>query len=376
MTSAPVLPMIEPYDLSSHWLPSSALLSNTAMTSIVLVTLLVLVISFVTSLMEAVILSVNQAFVALAVEKKRPYGLLLEHLLEKIDRPLSAILTVNTINNVVGSSAIAYHVQQLYGETILAVYSGTLSLLFLVFCEVIPKSIGSTYWKKFAPFAAYVIQAMIFIVYPAVAAIEFVGRSFKARHESPEMTRDELIMTAQIGAEEGTIKTKESNIIKNLLMLDKIYVADIMTPRTVLFALEDIETVDDVVEKYKPIRFSRIPVFHENLDNIIGMTSRYKILEALSHDEHHRTIGELLTPIATVTERMHVSQLLDYFIKEKEHLALAVDEYGVITGLVTLEDAIETLLGVEIVDEFDSVEDMRKYALEQWQIRKQKLRKS
>lgn len=346
------------------------------MTTLILVTLLVLVISFISSLMEAVILSVNSAYVALAVEKRKPYGFLLEHHLEKIDRPLSAILTFNTVNNIFGSAMVAYHVQQKYGETVLAIFSGGLSLLILVFCEVLPKSIGSTYWKKFAPVAAYVIQMMIFMMYPVVWLIEKVSARFKQKNEAPEVTRDELIMTAQIGAEEGIIKTKESTIIKNLLMLDKIFVADVMTPRTVLFALEDIETVDDVVEKYKPIRFSRIPVFKDNLDNIIGMTSRYRILEALSHDEHDKKLGDLLTPIATVTEGMHVSQLLDFFIKEKEHLALAIDEYGVVTGLVTLEDAIETLLGVEIVDEFDNVEDMRKYALEKWQIRKQKLRRS
>lgn len=346
------------------------------MTSLIAISLLVLVISFISSLMEAVILSINSAYVAIAVENKKPYGLLLEHHIEKIDRPLSAILTMNTINNVLGSSLVAYYVQRHYGETILAIYSGVFSLLILVFSEVIPKSIGSTYWKKFAPASAYIIQVMIFFMYPAVWLIEKVSSIFKQEDESPEVTRDELIMTAQIGAEEGIIKTKESTIIKNLLMLDKIYVADVMTPRTVLFALEDVETVDDVVEKYKPIRFSRIPVYRENLDNIIGMTSRYRILEALSNDEHDKKLGDLLTPIATVTERMHVSQLLDFFIREKEHLALAIDEYGVVTGLVTLEDAIETLLGVEIVDEFDNIEDMRKYALEQWQIRKQKLRRS
>ncbi len=346
------------------------------MTTLILVTLLVLIVSFITSLMEAVILSVNSAFVALAVESRKPYGLLLEHHLERIDRPLSAILTVNTVNNIVGSSMIAYHVQQKYGETTLAIFSGGLSLLILVFCEVLPKSLGSTYWKKFAPAAAYIIQIMIFFMYPVVWLIEKISARFKTENESPEVTRDELIMTAQIGAEEGIIKTKESTIIKNLLMLDKIYVSDVMTPRTVLFALEDIETVDDVVEKYKPIRFSRIPVYRDSLDNIIGMTSRYRILEASSGDEHDKKLGDLLTPVATVSERMHISQLLDYFIKEKEHLALAIDEYGVVTGLVTLEDAIETLLGVEIVDEFDNVEDMRKYALEQWQIRKQKLRRN
>lgn len=321
-------------------------------------------------------MSVTSSFVAVAVENKKPYGLLLERHLEKIDRPLSAILTFNTITNVVGSALIAYQVQQLYGETVLTIFSGILGFCILIFCEVIPKSLGSTHWKSLAPISAYIIQSMIFIVYPAVWLIEILTKKLSKESETPEITRDELIMTAQIGAEEGILKTKESNIIKNLLMLDKIFVSDIMTPRTVLFAIEDIETVDDVVEKYKPIRFSRIPVYRDSLDNIIGMTSRYRVLEALSNDQHDKKIGELLAPIATVSERMHVSQLLDYFIKEKEHLALALDEYGVVTGLVTLEDAIETLLGVEIVDEYDNVEDMRKYALEQWQIRKQKLRRS
>lgn len=149
-----------------------------------------------------------------------------------------------------------------------------------------------------------------------------------------------------------------------------------MTPRSVYFALDGNSTVEEVANKYKPIRFSRVPVYTSSLDNIVGMTHRYKILEMLSHDKHDTKISEIVTPIATISERMTVSQVLDFFIKEKEHLALASDEYGVVTGLVTLEDAVETLLGVEIVDEFDNVEDMRKYALEQWQIRKQKLRKS
>jgi CBS domain containing-hemolysin-like protein len=183
-------------------------------------------------------------------------------------------------------------------------------------------------------------------------------------------------MTAELGASEGSIKTKESLVIKNLLMMDKIYVSDIMTPRSVFFALEADTTVDEVVTKYVPLRFSRIPVYVESLDNIIGITHRYKILEASSDDEHNRKVSDLVSPIATISERLTVTQALDFFIKEKEHLAVAVDEYGVVTGIVTLEDAVETLLGVEIVDEFDNVEDMRKYALDQWQIRKKQLRKS
>jgi len=143
-----------------------------------------------------------------------------------------------------------------------------------------------------------------------------------------------------------------------------------MTPRSVFTALDASLSVDDIAKKYKPIRFSRLPVYEASLDHIIGMTHRYKILEALSQDQHTKLIRELILPINTVSERMTVSQSLDFFVKQKDHLALVADEYGVVTGLVTLEDAVETLLGVEIVDEFDNIEDMRKYALEQWQQRK------
>jgi CBS domain containing-hemolysin-like protein len=205
---------------------------------------------------------------------------------------------------------------------------------------------------------------------------EWIGKFIAKTSADPEVTREEILMTAEIGAEEGTLKGKESNIIKNLLMLDKIYVSDIMTPRSVFFALDQDLSVEEVFAKYKPIRFSRIPVYAGNLDHIVGMTYRFKIHEALSNDLHDKKISEIISPISSIPERMTVSQVLDFFIKEKEHLALAVDEYGIVAGLVSLEDAVETLLGVEIVDELDSVEDMRKFALEQWQLRKQKLRKS
>jgi CBS domain containing-hemolysin-like protein len=185
-----------------------------------------------------------------------------------------------------------------------------------------------------------------------------------------------MIAAAELGVEEGELHKKESNVIKNLLMMNELYVSDIMTPRSVFFAMEGSLTVEDAAAKYRPIRFSRIPVYENSLDHIIGMTHRYKILEALSGDFHKTKISEITTTINTVPERMTVSAVMEFFVKQKEHLALAADEYGIITGLVTLEDAIETLLGVEIVDEFDNITDMRQYALEQWQIRKNMARKS
>ncbi len=346
------------------------------MTTVIILFIITIGISFLCSLVEAVMLSVNPAFVAVLVEKKKRSGLLLEHLIEKIDRPISAILTLNTFSHTLGAAAIAREIGNMYGDDYVTIASFILTFLILILSEIFPKSVGASNWKALAPFTAYTVQGMILLLYPLVIFSEKMGNFFRRVEEVPEVTREEMIMTAELGAEEGTIKTKESVIIKNLLMLDKIYVSDIMTPRSVFFALDGGMTVEEVVSKYKPIRFSRVPVFLGSLDNITGMTHRYKILEALSHDQHDMKVSDLLSPIATISERMTVSQCLDFFIKEKEHLALACDEYGVVTGLVTLEDAVETLLGVEIVDEFDNVEDMRKYALEQWQIRKQKLRKS
>lgn len=346
------------------------------MTLILILLFSVLTISFFCSMIEAVILSISPAYVAVAVGQKTRSSQLLEHLINKIDRPISAILTMNTICNTLGSAAIAYQVQHLYGDSYVTVASLILTVAILVVAEIIPKSLGAAHWKTLAPFAAYFAQGLILLLYPFVFLSEQLSKMLQPSIENPEVTREELIMTAEIGAEEGSLKLKESNIIKNLLMLDKIFVSDIMTPRSVFFALEADETVEEVASKHRPIRFSRVPVYNGSLDNIIGMTHRYQILEALSHDQHHQKIGSLTTPITSVPERMTVSQALDFFIREKEHLALALDEYGVVTGLVTLEDAVETLLGVEIVDEFDHIEDMRKYALEQWQLRKQKLRRS
>ncbi len=346
------------------------------MTTIVILLILTLGISFICSLLEAVILSVNSAFVGVLVENKKGSGKLLESLIEKIDRPISAILTLNTVSHTLGSAFIAFRVQKLYGDEYVTIVSVILVFCILFFSEILPKSIGAANWKALAPFTAYTVQAMIVLLYPLVVTSEKLGNFFKRIEETPELTREEMIMTAEIGAEEGTLKAKESMIIKNLLMLDKIFVSDVMTPRSVFFALDGKMTTEEVAQKYKPIRFSRVPVYTGSLDNIIGVTHRYKILESLSHDQIEKKINELIIPVATISERMTVSHVLDFFIKEKEHLALAADEYGVITGLVTLEDAVETLLGVEIVDEFDNVEDMRKYALEQWQIRKQKLRKT
>lgn len=332
--------------------------------------LFVLFISFLCSLCEAVILSISPAFVEVRAEDKSKSGKLLKHIMDNTDRSLSAILTLNTTSHTLGSAWIAYQVQHVFGETWVTLCSVFLTFMILIFSEIVPKTIGKNHTKALAMLCAYSIQTMIVLFYPIVKFSELISKALSSPSEEPDITRDEMIKHAELGVEEGTIKAKESNIIRNLLKLDKIYVSDIMTPRSVFTAIDGSLSVDEVAKKYRPIRFSRLPVYENSLDQIVGMTHRYKILEALSQDQHTKLIRELILPINSVSERMTVSQALDFFIKEKDHLALATDEYGVVTGLVTLEDTVETLLGVEIVDEFDNIEDMRKYALEQWQLRK------
>lgn len=334
----------------------------------------VVTVSCVSSLLEAVFLSITPSYVALQVKDGRRYGQLLEHLKDNIDRPISAILTLNTITNTLGSAAMATMVHEEYGATFVTIMTGVLTFSILIFGEIVPKTLGAIYWKQLAPVSAYLIQGLIFMLYPMVWLSATVHRLWD-RPEQTSVSREEMIAQAELGVDEGTIHRKESAIIKNLLTLRSLYVSDIMTPRSVFFALEGDMTVEEVHQKYRPIRFSRIPVYEGTIDHVIGMTMRYKIHEALSSDHHTLTVKELVNPIQTVPERMSVASLLDLFIKKKEHLFLAVDEYGIVTGLVTLEDAIETLLGVEIVDELDSVPDMRQYALDQWQLRKNQIRR-
>lgn len=325
--------------------------------------------SFMCSLLEAVILSVTPAFIAVEVRQAKKSGLKLKELRDNLDRPIAAILTLNTIAHTIGAAGVGAQAQKIWGDESVAIASGVMTFLILVLSEIIPKTIGASNWKALAPASAILIQWMIYLTYPFVRLSELLSTVFKNENDG-NITREEMIETAELGFHEGALKKKESLIIKNLLMLSTIYVSDIMTPRSVIFALEDDSTVEDVLETYKPVRFSRIPVYHEDLDQILGVVNRYKILEASSRDKDKTRIKDLITPVHTIPEDVPVSAALDQMIQRQEHLFVVVDEYGSTAGIVTLEDAVETLLGVEIVDEFDSVADLRQYALEQWKHRK------
>jgi len=339
------------------------------MTLLLIYFFLAVVVSFCCSVMEAVMLSVTPVYVRAIVKKKKTYGALLKSLKSQVNRPLSAILTLNTFANMVGAAGVGAQVHTLFGSSYVTLASIFLTLVILIVSEIIPKTIGANYWRSLAPVVTYLVSVLIVALYPAVWFSEKLNRIL-LRKKIATITREDMIVTAEVGASEGTIGQKESRVIKNLLMLDTIKVSEIMTPRSVTLAFDKKITIKEVMKTDQPIRFSRVPLYEGSLDQIEGFIHRYKILEAYSHDLFDIQLGEYMKPIHSIPDQISVAAVLDQFIKRKEHIFIAVDSYGVLTGLVTLEDAVETLLGVEIVDEFDSVADMRQYALERWKNRK------
>lgn len=328
-------------------------------------------VSFLCSLLESTILSVSHAYIGLLEKEKNPRGQLLSDLKDNIDRTLAAILTLNTIANTIGAAGVGAQVHKVYGNEYVAIASGLLTLAILIFSEIIPKTLGAVHAKTLAPFCAPIIKYMIIITYPFVILSEYIHGFLNSRDdEDSSITREEMIVNAELGVDEGALRKNESVVIQNLLTLNRLEVSDIMTPRSVIFALNGDDSVGDIFKNHKSIEFSRIPVFKDTLDNIIGVVLRYKLMEAYSRDLDDLPIEKLAKPIHSVPDTISVAACLDQFIKRKEHIFIVIDEYGSPDGIVTLEDVVETLLGVEIVDEFDSVEDLRKHARDLWQNRK------
>lgn len=328
-------------------------------------------ISFLCSLLEAVFLSVNQPYIELMIKEKKKAGPLLKELKSRTDRSLAAILSLNTIAHTIGAAGVGAEVLKLFGSAWVAVASAILTLLILVFSEIIPKSIGAANWKRMAPFAARTIKILITLLIPLVVMLEKISHLFQPKGFEEKLTRDEMIATAEMGKRQGIIDKDEARIIRNLLRLDNIMAEDIMTPRTVMFTFHKDQTVEEVVKQFTPIRFSRIPVQDKGIDDIKGVVLRVELLRAYYQERFNSTMKDIMHPVETARPDDSVGILLDRFIEVQEHLFLVVDEYGATVGIITLEDTIETLLGVEIVDEQDSVEDMRKFAREIWEKRRQ-----
>lgn len=320
---------------------------------------LALFLSFICSLLEAILLSTPSSYSSILRRENEKSGLILERFKENINRPLAAILTLNTFANTIGAAGVGAQTLKIYGESSVAIAAGLLTFLILVFSEIIPKTLGSTYWRRLIGSAVRFIQLLIGMMYPFVLLAEFIS-NFSP--DSTSVTREEVIAMAEMGEDEGILEEQETDLIENTLRLKDIKVSDVMTPRNVIFALNKDMTVGQVLEEHETLGFTRIPVFDTNLDNMIGMVNRYNIINRKAEDQFSTRMSEIIKEIPWVNENDSIDKVLELFIENRDHLSLVKDDFDTLTGLITLEDAVETLLGKEIVDEHDSVVDMRDLA--------------
>ncbi len=318
-------------------------------------------VSFLCSIVESVLLSLNMSNINVIKKSNEKVGILLEKLKTNIRESIAAILILNTIAHTLGAAGVGAEAARIFGFEYVFHISVVLTLLILFLSEIIPKTIGAQYYKELAPVSAYIIRGLIFVTYPLIVVSLFITKLISRKGSSSSITREELLETALLVEDGGHIDEKESDFIENVLSLSKSKVQDILTPRSVVFALEKNAKISDVLKTEGIMKFSRIPVYEETIDNIVGVVFSKKIFK-LALEDKMANVEDLMMPIFSINENIPVSYTLDLFIKRKEHMFLVTDSYGQTEGIVTLEDCIETLLGLEIMDEDDTTEDMRKLA--------------
>jgi CBS domain containing-hemolysin-like protein len=332
--------------------------------------LLALVFSFLCSVAEAVLLSITPTYIA-GLRDKRPRQADMLHKLkiENVDRSLAAILTLNTIAHTVGAIGAGAKATAVFGSAWFGVFSAVMTLLILFLSEIIPKTLGAVYWRSLTSVTAYFVRTLIIILYPLILVSELLTRLIAHGKEVHIFSRDEFIAMADMGEQSGQIKEQESRILQNLFHFESLTAKDIMTPRTVIVALQQDITVSDALMEHPHNVFSRLPIYDKDLDGITGFVLKDDLLLAKAKDKHDMPVKSLQREIMAVSDALPLSQLLEKLLDERQHIALVVDNYGGTRGLVSLEDVVETLLGMEIVDEMDKVADMQTLARQQWERR-------
>lgn len=330
-------------------------------------------VSFLCSILEAVLLSVTPPFVAVLERKNSKSGRILRDLKEDIDRPLSAILSLNTIAHTVGAAGVGAQAQIVFGSGFVGITSAILTLLILVISEIIPKTLGANHWKNLAAFAARTTRILIIITYPLVILSKGVTRWLSREEKTPSVSREEFSAMADIGYEEGVFEEGESNIFKNLIRFRSLRVKDIMTPRIVVIKFHEEKTIAEILKKNGELYVSRMPVYNESEENITGYILKNDLYYNSSQGKGDKKLKEIKREILIVPETLSLKRLFERLLEKQEHIAVAVDEYGGFSGVVTMEDVVETLLGMEIVDEADAIEDMQKLARQKWRERARSL---
>lgn len=333
---------------------------------------LALFVSFLCSITETVLLSTPQSFLIVKHENGNLWAKTFIDLKENIDKPLSAILSLNTVAHTVGAAGVGAQAVKIFGEASFGIVSAILTILILIVTEIIPKTIGAKYWRNLTRITSLTIKGMIFITYPLVVISSVITKVISKNQQEQKTSREEIAAMASIGTEEGVFTEKEHKIIQNILRLKNVKVTEILTPRVVVAIAAENLSLEEFLKNKDYLKFSRIPIYSENDENITGYVFRQTVFEKLAEDQHELKLKDIKRDIFIAPNTMKLFTLWEKLLEKKEHIALIVDEYGGLDGIVTMEDIIETLLGLEIMDEKDTITDMQKYARDRWKERQAK----
>ena len=333
---------------------------------IYIIMFLSIALSALCSALEATLLSTPLSYISGLEEQGVKGAARLKKLKQNTDRPISAILCLNTIANTVGASIVGSLVYEVYGDAVVGIFSTIFTLAILFFSEIIPKTIGTNYWRRLAIPAAGIINTMIILSFPLVWILEKFTRVISSRSEQVSVSREDISAMVSVATEEEVIEKDEKKMIQNLLKLDEVTAHEIMTPSVVVEMVPGSMTIREFYDSENT--HSRILIYDEENDEYVtGYVLRQEVLEKMAEDKFNTTLDEIIRPIMTFGEEESVADIWEKLIEKKEHISAILDEYGSLRGIVTMEDVIETMLGHEIVDEKDEVVDMQEYAKEQWE---------
>lgn len=331
-------------------------------------------VSFLCSLLESVLMSTPISFVTMKKEQGYKPADKFYKFKSDPDRPLAAILSLNTIANTLGAAAIGRQATILFGSAWFGIISAATTLLVLVFSEIVPKTIGTSYWKSLMGFVTSVISFLTVLMWPLVIIVQLITRLLSRDDDEVTVSRDEVTAMANIGLEEGVIDSDENKVIQNIMKLDNVKACDVMTPRIVAMTAQENMTLKNFYKNDTYLHFSRIPVYADSPEYITGYILLSDALEGLADDEFDKRLVELKRPISFFKEEDSCGFIWEELLKKHEQMALIIDEYGCFQGIITLEDIIETILGLEIIDENDQATDMQQFARERWERRQKRFR--
>ncbi len=333
---------------------------------IYIIMLLSITLSALCSTLEATLLSTPLSYITGLEDQGVKGAQRLKKLKQNPDRPISAILCLNTIANTVGASIVGSLVYEVYGDALVGIFSTVFTFAILIFSEIIPKTIGTSFWRSLALPASVIINAMVFVSFPIVWLLERFTKLISSNSHQISVSREDISAMVSVATEEEVIEKEEKRMIQNLLKLDEMTAHEIMTPSTVVEMAEGQMTIREFYDS--DLTHSRILVYdEENSDYVIGYVLRQTVLEKMAEDSFNTKVREISRPVLSFAEDTPLGDIWEKFLEKKEHISVIIDEYGTFRGIVTMEDVIESMLGQEIVDETDEVVDMQEYAKEQWE---------